>query len=91
MARKRESDLSPIMVNLENAGIRLRRLGESELADVLFRSLNLTTDDFDHELSGLALNNELVMNDYTVENGYLRIGGKYVSVLTLSLLPEVTL
>ncbi len=90
MARQRDNDLKPIIVNLENSTIRLRRLGDSELADVLFRSLNLTTDNFEHELSGLALNNELVMNDYATEKGYLRIGNKYVSVLTLSLLPEVT-
>ena len=90
MARRRENDLRPLMVNLENAGIRLRRLDNSELSDVLFRALNLTTDDFDHELSGLAINNELVMNDYSVEKGYLKIGGKYLAVLSLSLLPEVT-
>ena len=90
MVRQRENDLRPIMVNLESCGIRLRRLGDPELADVLFRSLNLTTDDFDHELSGLALNNELVMSDYSVEKGYLKIGNKYLSILSLSLLPEVT-
>lgn len=86
----KENDLKPIKTNLENTGIRLRRLKNNELADVLYKALNLTTENFDREITGLALNNELLNQDYTTEKGYLRIGNQYVSVLSLSLLPEVT-
>jgi hypothetical protein len=86
----RENDLKPIKTNLQNTGIRLRRLNDSELADVLYKAINFTAEDFDRNISGMALNNELVAQDYVVEKGYLRIGNQYVACLSLSLLPEVT-
>lgn len=90
LVRAKENDIKPIKANLENTGIRLRRLRNSELADVLYKSLNLVTDNLNREITGLALNNELVTQDYTVEKGYLKIGTQYVACLSLSLLPEVT-
>ena len=86
----KENDIKPIKANLENTGIRLRRLKNSELANILYRSINLVNGDFDREISGLALNNELMMQDYVVDRGYLKIGNQYVACLSLSLLPEVT-
>jgi hypothetical protein len=86
----KENDIKPIKANLENTGIRLRRLNNSELSDVLFKSINLVNDGFDKEISGIALNNELVMRDYIIDRGYLKIGNQYIACLSLSLLPEVT-
>ncbi len=86
----KENELKPIKANIENTGIRLRRLNNRELANVLYQALNLTTEDFTNEISGLAFNNELITQDYSVEKGYLKIGNQYVACLTLSLLPEVT-
>jgi len=86
----KENDIKPIKANLENTGIRLRRLNNSELSEFLFKSINLVNDGFDREISGIALNNELVMRDYIIDKGYLKIGNQYIACLSLSLLPEVT-
>jgi type IV secretory pathway VirB4 component len=86
----RESDIKPIKTNLENTGIRLRRLKNDELADVLFKSINVVNEDFTRPISGIALNNELAIRDYAIDKGYLKIGSQYVACLSLSLLPEVT-
>lgn len=90
LVASKENDIKPIKTSLENTGIRLRRLNSSDLSDVLFKSVNLVNDDFDKEISGIALNNELVMRDYVIDRGYLKIGNQYVACLSLSLLPEVT-
>lgn len=90
LVRMREHDIKPLKANFENVGIRLRRLNNRELANVLFKALNLGTDDFEREITGLAVNNELLMKDYLVEKGYLKIGNHYLACLSLSLLPEVT-
>ena len=90
MVMTRENDLKAIKTNLENTGIRLRRLKNCELTNVLSRAINLASEDFDGEISGIALNNELATRDYTVEKGYLKIGNQYIACLSLSLLPEVT-
>jgi len=87
---EKNNDLKTLRSNLENTGIRLRRLKEPQLADLLYKAINLATDDFHGELTGKALNNELVLKDYQVEKGYLKIGNQYVACLSLSLLPEVT-
>ncbi|MCI0515525.1 ATP-binding protein [candidate division KSB1 bacterium] len=86
----KENDLKSIKANLEHTGIRLRRLNNADLAHVLYQALNLTTENFDREFTGLALNNELIACDYLVEKGHLKIGNQYVACLSLSLLPEVT-
>ena len=86
----REHHIKAIKANLENTGIRLNRLKNADLADLLFKSINLVNDDFDRPISGIALNNELAMSDYLVDRGYLKIGNQYVACLSLSLLPEVT-
>jgi len=86
----KENDIKPIKSNLENTGIRLRRLPNSELADILFKSINFVNEKFDRDISGLALNNELMLRDYIIDKGYLKIGNQYVACLSLSLLPEVT-
>ncbi|HEX9970815.1 MAG TPA: ATP-binding protein [bacterium] len=86
----KQHDLKPITANFESSGIRLHRLKNAELTDVLFKSINFVNDPFDREISGISLNNELVTQDYVVENGYLKIGNQYVACLSLSLLPEVT-
>ncbi|MBN2008758.1 ATP-binding protein [candidate division KSB1 bacterium] len=90
MVTQKENELKPIHTNLENTGIRLRRLRNSELIDFLYKSLNFVTDEFNGEISGLALNNELVTQDYVKEKGYLKIGNTFVACLSLSLLPEAT-
>ncbi len=90
LVRLRKNDLQPIITNLESAGILLRRLSDADLADILFQSINLSSEQFDREVSGFALNNELIANDFVLENGYLKIGTQYVACLSLSLLPEVT-
>jgi len=90
MVKSKGHEIKTIKTNLENTGIRMRRLKSPELADVLHKSINFTTDNFDREISGLALNNKLVARDYVVEKGYLKIGTQYVACLSLSLLPEVT-
>ncbi len=86
----RESDLKPIKANLENTGISLRRLKSNELTDILYKSINLVNEDFNRPISGIALNNQLTMNDYVTDKGYLKIGNQYVACLSLSLLPEIT-
>ncbi|UCE04476.1 MAG: ATP-binding protein [bacterium] len=88
--RAKENDIKPIVSNLENTGIRLRRLKNDDLANILFNSINLVNDGFAGEISGIALNNEIVMRDYVVDRGYLKIGNQYVACLSLSLLPEIT-
>jgi hypothetical protein len=90
MVMTKENDLKPIKANLQNTGIRLRRLNDTELADALYKAINFTAEGFDREITGMALNNQLVGQDYVVEKGYLRIGNQYVACLSLSLLPEVT-
>lgn len=86
----RENDIKPIKTNFEATGVRLRRLNNGELADVLYKSINLVSEDFKGQISGMALNNELSACDYSVEKGYLKIGTQYLACLSLSLLPEVT-
>ena len=86
----KENDIKPIKSNFENTGIRLRRLANSELTDILFKAINFVSDDFDRTISGVALNNELIERDYIVDKGYLKIGNQYIACLSLSLLPEVT-
>ena len=90
MVAVREKDINPIKTNLESTGIKLRRLKNDDLADLLFKSINFVDNDFEGEISGIALNNELVTQDYIVERGYLKIGTQYIACLSLSLLPEVT-
>jgi len=90
MVAVREKDINPIKTNLESTGIKLRRLKNDDLADLLFKSINFVNNDFEGEISGIALNNELVTQDYIVERGYLKIGTQYIACLSLSLLPEVT-
>jgi len=90
MVAVREKDINPIKTNLESTGIRLRRLKNDDLADLLFKSINFVDNDFEGVVSGIALNNELVTQDYIVERGYLKIGTQYIACLSLSLLPEVT-
>jgi hypothetical protein len=87
---EKNNDLKTLRANIENTGIRLRRLKEPQLADLLFKAINLTTDDFHGELTGKAINSELAIKDYQVEKGHLKIGNQYVACLSLSLLPEVT-
>ncbi len=86
----KQHDLKPIVANFESSGIRLHRLKNAELTDVLFKAINFVNDPFNREIAGISLNNELVSQDYAVENGYLKIGNQYVACLSLSLLPEVT-
>lgn len=86
----KENDIKPLKTNLENTGIRLRRLLNSELADILYKSINLVNDEFSRETSGIALNNELIGKDFLTDKGYLKVGNQYVACLSLSLLPEVT-
>jgi type IV secretory pathway VirB4 component len=90
LALEKNNDLKTLRANIENTGIRLRRLKEPQLADLLFKAINLTTDDFHGELTGKAINSELAIKDYQVEKGHLKIGNQYVACLSLSLLPEVT-
>ena len=90
MVAVREKDINPIKTNLESTGIKLRRLKNDDLADLLFKSINFVNNDFEGVVSGIALNNELVTQDYIVERGYLKIGTQYIACLSLSLLPEVT-
>jgi len=87
---ERNNDLKTLKANFENTGVRLKRLKNAELADALHKALNLTAEDFRGQLSGKAVNNELVNQDYQVEKGFLKIGQQYVACLSLSLLPEVT-
>ncbi|MGH7598940.1 MAG: VirB4 family type IV secretion system protein [bacterium] len=87
---EKNNDLKTLKANLENTGVLLRRLKSAELADQLYKTINLTAEDFGGELTGKAINNELARQDYQVEKGYLKIGHQYVACLSLSLLPEVT-
>ncbi|MDZ7344694.1 MAG: hypothetical protein ONA90_09310, partial [candidate division KSB1 bacterium] len=87
---EKNNDLKTIKANFENTGIQLRRLKEAELADILFKAINLTTEAFRGEATGKAINNALATKDYQVEKGYLKVGHQYVACLSLSLLPEVT-
>ena len=89
VAAKRH-DIKPIMANFESSGIRLHRLQDAELTDILYKSINFVNDPFEREISGVALNNELIYHDYAIENGYLKIGNQFVACLSLSLLPEMT-
>ncbi|MDZ7376829.1 MAG: hypothetical protein ONB13_09425, partial [candidate division KSB1 bacterium] len=86
----REQDIKSLKANFENSGIILRRLNDSELAEILYQSINLTNEPFDRPIDSLALNSQLSANDYSVERGFLKIGSQYVACLSLSLLPEVT-
>lgn len=90
MVVARNNDLKAIRSNLEQTGVRLRRLNNDELATALYRAINITADNFEGQISGMALNNELACRDYAVDRGYLKIGNQYVACLSLSLLPEVT-
>ncbi len=90
LVHTRENDLKTIRASIERVGVKLRRLENVELTDVLYQSLNLTNDKLERRLSGLATNNELIARDYEVEKGYLKIGNQYVACLSMSLLPEVT-
>jgi len=87
---EKNNDLKALKANIENTGIRLKRLKNAELANVLHKALNLTAEDFAGQLSGKAINNELASRDYQIEKGYLKIGPQYVACLSLSLLPEMT-
>jgi len=87
---EKNNDLKTLKANFENTGVRLRRLKDAELADALYKTINLTAEDFSGQLTGKALNNELAGKDYQIEKGFLKIGQQYVACLSLSLLPEVT-
>lgn len=86
----RNNDLKAIQANIEKTGVRLRRLNDAGLANVLYQAINLAGNDFAGPFQTKAINNELASADYQVEKGYLKIGTNYVACLTLSLLPEVT-
>ena len=90
LVAEKNNDLKTLVTNLRNTGIGLRRLRDPELADVLYKSINLTTDDHSGEFWGKGLNTELAVADYQVEKGYLKIGTQYIACLSLSLLPEMT-
>jgi len=87
---EKNNDLKTLKSNIENTGIRLKRLKDADLAEMLYKSVNLTAENFEGRLSGKAINNELANKDYQIEKGYLKIGQQYVACLSLSLLPEVT-
>ena len=90
LAIEKNNELKNLRANFENTGIRLRRLKDTQLADLLYKSINLTSEDFQGEISGKAINNELAARDYQVEKGYLKIGNQYAACFSLSLLPEMT-
>jgi hypothetical protein len=87
---EKNNDLKTLKTNIENTGVRLKRLKDADLAGMLHKAINLTAEDYTGRLAGKALNTELANKDYQVEKGYLKIGEQYVACLSLSLLPEVT-
>jgi len=82
--------IKSIQAGMAQTGVKLRRLRNMDLANDLYRAINLSDHDYEGAVRGKATNNELLAVDYEVEKGYLKIGNQFVACLSLSLLPEVT-
>ncbi len=90
MVLEKNQALKSVQAGLEQTGVKLRRLRNMDLANVLYRAINLSETDYEGAVRGKATNNELLAVDYEVEKGHLKIGNQFVACLSLSLLPEVT-
>ena len=90
LTQEKNQTLKTLQAGMENTGIKLRRLRNADLTQVLYQALNLTAEEFHGARRGKATNNELITQDYEVEKGGLKIGNQHVACLSLSLLPEMT-
>ena len=90
MVLEKNQAIKSVQAGMEQTGVKLRRLRNMDLANVLYRAINLSESDYEGAVRGKATNNELLAVDYEVEKGTLKIGNQFVACLSLSLLPEVT-
>ncbi len=90
MVLEKNQMIKSMQAGMEQTGVKLRRMRNMDLANDLYRAINLADHDYEGAVRGKATNNELLAVDYEVEKGYLKIGNQFVACLSLSLLPEVT-